>query len=89
MNVVKHLAMDAASWWITWVLFGLVAWAGLGFLLLCAFGRFCRWQSRQPIPYMLTEAADDALGYDSTRAMLDGPVWRPEDMDILAGRKLP
>lgn len=79
---MTHVGMIVASWWITWVLFSLTAWCGLIWLIVTAWHRFSRWQHGKP---------DDALGYNSARAMLDAPAdpWTPADMDILAGRRLP
>ena len=57
---MTHLAMTVASWPVTWVLFGLVAWGGAGLLITAAVCRI----NRAP--------ADGDLGYDTAQAMLRG-----------------
>ncbi|MCW2898848.1 MAG: hypothetical protein JWO67_1113 [Streptosporangiaceae bacterium] len=58
---MKHVALTVASWWPTWVLFGLVAWGGLGLLLIWAVYRFHCWQAGRTVPYLPTEAGLGAL----------------------------
>ena len=57
---MTRLAMTVASWPVTWVLFGLVAWGGAGLLITAAVCRI----NRAP--------ADGDLGYDTAQAMLRG-----------------
>jgi hypothetical protein len=74
--------MDVASWWITWVLFGLIAWGGLGLLLVWAVHRFFCWQAGRadkPVPYWPAGKADEVLS----------SAWTAADMEILEGKKLP
>lgn len=82
---MTHLAMTAASWPVTWVLFGLVAWCGAALILIWAMSRLFRWQNRGAVPYTITPKGDDELGFGEVRAILDGSrvTLTDQEWDVL------
>ena len=58
---MTHLAILAASWPVTWVLFSIVAWFGFALVLLTFGHRYHRWPAGKPVPYTITGNAIDAL----------------------------
>jgi hypothetical protein len=75
---VRHLALTVAGWWITWVLFGLVAYFGAIALICAVVCRFTRIQDRKHAALVASET--DAAA---------GDLWTAADRDILEGKRLP
>ena len=72
---MRHLALTVAGWWITWVLFALVAYFGAVALICLVVCRFTRIQDRK-LAAEKAAAADD-LGYGDVRSILDDCTLTP------------